>query len=167
MTNITKIEPAHHAAILRLNARFVHWLAPMDAADLEDILSRTAYARRVGTDSSTQAVLFGYAHDVDYPEHKNLAWLRGHLDNFFYIDRVIIDADSHGQGLGRALYDDVAAFARARGHSVLACEVNTVPDNPGSHAFHLRLGFEVLGEQSYPEKRAGKGVTVRYYAKAL
>ena len=101
------------------------------------------------------------------PSIKNLAWLRERVDNFFYIDRVIIGEDAQGQGLGRTLYDDVAAFAQARGHTSLVCEVNTVPDNPGSHAFHLRLGFEVLGEQNYPEKRAGKGVTVRYYAKAL
>ncbi len=85
------------------------------------------------------------------------------MNNFFYIDRVIIGAGAQGQGLGRKLYDDVAVFARARGHSALVCEVNTVPDNPGSHAFHLRMGFEILGEQSYPEK----GVTVRYYNKPL
>ncbi|MEP3655659.1 MAG: GNAT family N-acetyltransferase [Litorimonas sp.] len=157
---IKDIRPEHHKRILKLNAEFVYWLSPLDHDELSQLLSHADYARQA--DDAT-GVLIGYAHDVDYPDHWNLEWLRPRLQNFFYIDRIIIDGTAQGRGLGQALYADVAEYARLRGYSWLACEVNTVPDNPGSHAFHLRDGFHSLGEQSC----AGKDKAVRYYAKAL
>ena len=156
---ISDIKAAHHAQILRLNQDFVHWLAPMDQAELTYVLQRAAYARQI---NDAAGVLLGYAHDADYPDHGNLNWLKTQLDNFFYLDRIIIDGAAHGQGLGRRLYADVEDFARQRGHKWLACEVNTVPDNAGSHRFHLQAGFRNIGEQAFSDEKA-----VRYYAKAL
>lgn len=157
---IEDIKPEHYAKFLRMNAEFVHWLSPLDLEGLSYILARADYARQA---ENAAGVLVGYAHDVDYPEHWNLEWLRPRLDNFFYIDRVIIDRKAHGRGLGRRLYEDVTDYARSCGYDWLACEVNTVPENPGSHAFHIKEGFAGLGEQAFP----AKGKAVRYYAKAL
>ena len=157
---ITDISPEHYGTVLRLNAEFVQWTAPMDAAALDLIMGHADYARQINDGAG---ILIGYAHDTHYPDHKNLIWLRQHLSNFFYIDRIIIGTAAQGQKLGRKLYDDIADFARARGHSHLACEVNTVPDNPGSHRFHLRFGFEPIGERDFPDDNK----SVRYYAKAL
>ena len=157
---IGEITPRHHAKLLQMNREFVHWLSPMDQDELLYVLGRAAYARQV---NDAEGVLIGYAHDVDYPDHWNMMWLSSRLQNFFYIDRVIIDGAEQGTGLGQALYADVEAFARSRGYDWLACEVNTVPDNPGSHGFHLSQGFEPLGEQDFPKKEKA----VRYYAKAL
>ena len=105
----------------------------------------------------------GYARDTNWPDHKNLTWLRARLDDFFYIDRIIIDGRAQGQGLGQTLYQDIEDFARQLGHKYLACEVNTIPDNPGSHRFHEAFGFKALGVEDYP----AYGKAVRYYAKAL
>jgi len=156
---IAEITSAHHAQILRINTEFVHWLSPMDQAELTYVLDRAAYARQI---NEAAGILIGYAHDVDYPEHWNIGWLKSRLGNFFYIDRIIIDAGAQGQGLGQRLYADVERFARSRGHQWLACEVNTVPDNLGSHSFHKACGFKPLGEQVFSKVKA-----VRYYAKAL
>lgn len=157
---IGDIGPDHYKDVLRLNQTFVHWTAPMDAAALKFILSHADYARQI---DSAAGVLIGYAHDTAYPDHKNLIWLRERLCNFFYIDRVIVDPAAHGSGLGRMLYEDVAKYARACGHSQLACEVNTVPDNPRSHQFHLRSGFAPIGERHFSDS----GKSVRYYALEL
>lgn len=143
-----------------MNAEFVHWLSPLDQAGLAYILTRADYSRQA---DNAAGVLMGYAHDVDYPDHWNMTWFRSRLENFFYIDRIIIDGQAQGRGLGRQLYADVIDFARSRGHAWLACEVNTLPDNPVSHAFHVKEGFTALGEQAFPEKAKA----VRYYAKAL
>jgi len=107
-------------------------------------------------------VLIGYAHDVDY-DHKNLQWLRARFDNFYYIDRIIIHANAQGKGLGQALYADFEAEARRKGLPRLVCEVNTKPNNPGSHAFHENLGFQALADVDYPDYNA----TLRYYEKSL
>ena len=157
---IGPIESRHHANLLRMNTEFVHWLSPLDVEKLHYILHRAAYQRQINEGAG---ILLGYAHNVNYPNHKNLAWLRGHLSNFFYIDRIIIDRAAHGQGLGYKLYEDVAAFARTQGYKWLACEVNTRPNNPASHAFHLKLGFKAIGDASYPDYDAA----LRYYTKPI
>lgn len=158
---INEIKSRHFPQILKINEEFVHWLSHWDEARMKWVLARSDYARQI---DEAQAVLIGYPHDVDYPEHhKNLDYLSRHLDNYFYIDRIIIDSASQGQGYGRILYEDMAKFARARGYDWLACEVNTKPDNPGSHAFHLKMGFEVMGDQAYPQYEAA----LRYYKKKL
>lgn len=157
---ISDLTPQHHAKLLHLNTEFVHWLSPLDQDALSYVLSRADYARQI---DEAAGVLIGYGHDVDYPNHWNIEWLKVRLENFFYIDRIIIDRAAQGQRLGQKLYADVAQYARSRGYAWLTCEVNTVPDNPGSHAFHLRNGFNSLGEQAFPDKDKA----VRYYAKAL
>jgi len=131
----------------------------MDAAELSYVLARAAYARQI---KDGAGVLIGYAHDADYPDHWNMNWLRARLENFFYIDRIIIDDEAQGQGLGQQLYRDIERFAAARGYKWLACEVNISPNNPRSHRFHKGAGFEAIGEQVFSDVKA-----VRYYAKAL
>jgi len=157
---IRDIEPRHYDQFLKLNEEFVHWLAPMDRDLLIWVLKRTVYARQIDDGAG---IFIGYPYDVDYPDHKNIDWLSGNLSNYFYIDRIIIAANAQGKGLGQKLYQDMEDFARERGYEYLACEVNTKPDNPGSHQFHLRLGFEPLGDQDYPKFK----VALRYYAKKL
>jgi predicted GNAT superfamily acetyltransferase len=156
---IEDVSSAHNAQILRMNREFVHWLAPMTQTGLDHILGRATYARQI---NDASGVLIGYAHDQDYPNHENLKWLKTRLDDFFYIDRIIIDRAAQGKGLGLRLYADVEAFARRRMHPWLACEVNIIPDNPASHRFHLKAGFQVMGEQVFSNLKG-----VRYYAKTL
>ena len=157
---ISAIEPKHFEKILKLNTEFVHWLSPLDEAGLLYLLDKASYTRQIDNGAG---VLIGYAHDTDYPDHKNLRWLNARLKNFFYIDRIIIDAAVHGQGYGQRLYKDLETYARERGYDWVACEVNTLPDNPDSHAFHLKRGFEPLGDEAYPEIDKA----LRYYAKPL
>ena len=163
---IGPILKSHRSKVLRMNQEFVHLLSPLDDDQLDYLLERASYQRQIDDGAG---VLLGYAHDVDYPDHKNLTWLRRYFDetektrSFFYIDRVIIGATAQGRGLGRHLYEDVESFARKIGCKWLVCEVNTRPNNPASHAFHAALGFVVIGEADYPQYDA----SVRYYAKRL
>lgn len=157
---IKSIKSNHYEQILKVNQEFVHWLAPLDRAQLDWVLSVATYKRQV---NDAKAVLFGYPHDADYPDHKNLIWLNRHVSNFFYIDRIIVDASAQGHGYGKLLYQDVENYARESGYSYMACEVNTQPNNPASHAFHLTMGYDAIGDQDYPDYDAA----VRYYKKAL
>lgn len=152
------IRAEHYAAILRNNEQFVHWLSPLDVTELTELLNHADYAKQR---NDGEAMLIAY--DGNGPRrHKNVDWLSERLENYFYIDRVIIGAAAQGQGAGRALYADLEIAARHRRYSHIACEVNTRPNNPGSHAFHLALGYEPLDDVDYPN-----GVSLRYYVRKL
>ncbi len=154
----SRIDPRHYPVILRNNAEFVHWLSPLDDAELIQLLKRSDYARQI---LQGEAALFAYDGASDN-RHKHLDWLSDHLDHYLYIDRIIVANSAQGQGAGRTLYHDLESFARKAGHTHLACEINTALDNPGSHAFHLKSGFSQLGEADYPD-----GLSVRYYVRKL
>lgn len=149
----------HHAKILRMNEEFVHWLSPLEEDELTTLLNLAQYKKQI---RNADGVLIGYAHNVDY-DHKNLKWLRARFDSFFYIDRIILASEAQGKGLGRQLYNDFEAEARRRGLPRLVCEVNTKPNNPGSHKFHEKMGFHSLGVADYPAFDA----SLRYYEKPL
>jgi predicted GNAT superfamily acetyltransferase len=72
-----------------------------------------------------------------------------------YVDRVVVDEAARRRGLAQALYADLARTAVER---PLVCEVNLEPPNPGSLAFHERLGFHPCGEAVDPRN----GKRVRY-----
>lgn len=88
-------------------------------------------------------------------ESENYAWFEARGVRHQYIDRIVVGAGAKGTGIGRALYESVFERARERGASEIAAEVNVRPPNPGSVAFHERLGFRQL------EERETKGGTVR------
>lgn len=142
-----------------MNDEFVYWLSPLNQDALANLLNLAHYKKQA---DDANGILIGYAHDVDY-DHKNLKWLRARFNQFYYIDRIIISAAAHGKGLGRALYADFEAEARRKGLSRLVCEVNTKPNNPGSHYFHENLGFKAIGDVDYPDFNA----SLRYYEKPL
>ena len=60
---------------------------------------------------------------------------------YVYIDQVAVAKESKGLGVGRALYSALEVIARREGAQALCCEVNTVPPNEESMAFHEALGF--------------------------
>lgn len=92
----------------------------------------------------------------------NYLWFRERHRRFAYVDRIVISATARGCGLARALYESLFVKARAAGHDMVCCEVNLDPPNPGSDAFHARLGFRETGRATLPN-----GKTVRYMTVAL
>ena len=156
---IGPILDSQHAKILRMNQEFVHWLSLLDENGLTELLNLAHYKKQI---HDATGVLIGYVHDVDY-DHKNLKWLRAKFNSFYYIDRIILDSAAQGKGYGKQLYADFEAEARQKNLPRLVCEVNTKPNNPGSHKFHERLGFRVIGDVDYPAYDA----SLRYYEKPL
>lgn len=157
-----RIELAHKDAILRNNARFVEWLSPLDSDALDHLMGVSDYARQL---MDGEACLFAYDGNSSY-RHKHVDWLSSRLSSYLYIDRIIIGDAAQRQGLGALFYEDVAEYARTHGFEAIACEVNTRPDNPASHRFHLAQGFNPLGEATYDVPGSGR-LSVRYYVRHL
>lgn len=141
-------------AVLALNNAHAAEVNALTAEALEALVAVAAHARVV--DGGHGFLLaFSERTPAQGPNH---AWFAARHAAFLYIDRVVTAPASRGMGHARRLYDDLAAVAAGR---PLCCEVNVAPPNPGSLAFHERLGFVACGEADDPRN----GKRVRYLIK--
>lgn len=150
--------PALLARVHALNAAHAEATSPLTLEDLA-AMARAAFHARATEDGA--AFLLAFDERADYAS-ANFRWFRDRYARFVYVDRIVVDAARQGAGLGRRLYADLFATARAAGKPRVTCEVNRVPPNPGSDAFHARLGFAPVGEG-----QPAPGKTVRYLVRPL
>lgn len=158
-SEISRIEPADEPAVLALNNEHAAELSWLDAARLSHLLGEAFHARRAG---NLDAFLIAFDQEAGY-DSPNFLWFRERYPRFVYVDRIAVAAHARGRGLARRLYDDLFRHARAAGHEVVTCEVNSDPPNPASDAFHAALGFEEAGSAAI---HGGKK-TVRYFVRRL
>ncbi|MEZ5931698.1 MAG: GNAT family N-acetyltransferase [Alphaproteobacteria bacterium] len=144
-TVVRGIGPADLDWLLALNNASVPHVNHLEPDDLAQILQFSSYARCINQDGRPAGALVALAPGTDY-RSAHYRWFGERYADFLYVDRVMIDRSAHKSGLGRRLYADLEAFARLRGASHLACEVNSEPPNPVSMAFHAALGFCAVGE---------------------
>lgn len=141
-----------------LNNAFAAETSYLEAEDWEGLVDRARFALAAMPDQA-----FLLAFDQKPAEvSPNFDWFAARYSGFVYVDRVVVAASAQGLGLGRALYEQLLVEARAVGFQRVACEVNIDPPNPGSLAFHERLGFAGVGEA-----RLANGKTVRYFVQEL
>ena len=81
----------------------------------------------------------------------NYAWFNERYDEFIYVDRIAVATDARNQGIGSMLYEKVFEYAKSNNIPVTA-EVSLRPPNQGSDRFHLRHGYDVVGELDHGEK---------------
>ncbi len=139
--------------VLALNRAEEQATSPLDAAALAALVAAADLAVTWADAGQAEAFILGFRPGATYAS-PNYRWFCDRLDDFLYIDRVVVAAAARGRGLARGLYRLAAASA---GDAALVCEVNLDPPNPGSDAFHAALGFAEMGRGS---PAAGK--TVRY-----
>src|SRR5215469_14016193 len=113
------------------------------------IFTKEAFAELVALSFRTRMTGERDAFLIALSEHApeiapNWRWFAARFPRFVYIDRVVVAEDSRKRGLGSLLYNDVMEAARGAGHTRLCCEVNIDPPNPGSDAFHTKMGFEEI-----------------------
>lgn len=77
----------------------------------------------------------------------NYQWFCHELDNFLYIDRIMVHADFRRRGIASLLYQHLEQIAVDEQLHSLCCEVNLLPPNPDSLALHRQLGFVQHGTQ--------------------
>lgn len=122
-------------------------------------MCRAGFAAWAPGDGS--AVLIAFDETADYAS-PNFRWFRDRYTRFVYVDRIVVAPHRRGDGMARQLYEALFEAARASGRGHVACEVNRVPPNPASDAFHARMGFAPVDEGS-----PAPGKTVRYLLRPL
>ncbi len=108
----------------------------------------------VGADDRVHGFLIAVDPGSAY-ESENYRFFEDRGIPHLYVDRIVVDSDARGSGIGRLLYAAVFERARSAGLAEVTCEVNLEPPNPESLAFHARLGFTQIAEQRT------KGGTIR------
>ena len=129
--------------VIELNLLNVALLAPMDAARLRDLVEVADRFDVVDVDGEFGGFVVTFASGTTY-DSENYRWFGDRFgDRFYYLDRIVLSDRFRRRGLGTFVYDEVEAVAAAYGR--LALEVNVVPRNDVSLAFHTRRGFVEVG----------------------
>jgi predicted GNAT superfamily acetyltransferase len=129
-------------AVLALNERNVEALAPMDEPRLRQLRGLAERFDVVEFDGTFAGFVITFAPGTSY-DSENYAWFSERHEDFSYLDRIVLHEDMRRRGLGTFVYDEVETAAKARGR--LALEVNLVPRNDASLAFHAQRGFAEVG----------------------
>jgi uncharacterized protein len=129
-------------AVLALNERNVEALAPMDEPRLHLLRGLAERFDVVELDGTFAGFVITFAPGTSY-DSENYAWFSGRYEDFSYLDRIVLHEGVRRRGLGTFVYDEVETAAKARGR--LTLEVNLVPRNDVSLAFHARRGYAEVG----------------------
>ena len=142
--SIRDITRADLYAVLALNQSEVPHVGGLEMIALQDFQATAVYFRAATSDEGEiLAFLVGLGPGADYAS-LNYRWFSERYEKFAYIDRIAVAENARRRGIAAALYEDFAEASRSWS-PMLCCEVNLLPPNPGSMAFHERLGFSRAG----------------------
>src|SRR6202046_2192626 len=145
-------------ALIALNNVHARELSWVEKPQFETMIHNAVYARGI---APNKGFLIAFDQNALY-ENFNFLWFRARYENFTYVDRIVVHSAFRGQGVARALYEDLFKLARSQSQNLIVCEVNSDPPNPVSDLFHNRLGFNHVGDSLIPS-----GKRVQYLAKHL
>lgn len=143
MPVLRPVTEADHAAVLALNQRNVEALAPMDEARLRELAKLADRFDVLEVDGQFAGFVITFPAGTSY-DSENYRWFaERHGDRFYYLDRIVLDDSFRRRGLGGFVYDEMESVAKAFGR--LTLEVNLLPRNDVSLAFHRRRGYREVG----------------------
>jgi predicted GNAT superfamily acetyltransferase len=145
MFSIRPFASADTDRVLSLNAGARPNVAPLDDAELARLHALSSTHLVAVDGGAVLGYALSFAHDDEYDGEEFQALRVMLAQPFSYIDQVVVLASARAAGIGRRLYEAIERAAVLRGARCLCCEVNTAPPNPGSLAFHGRLGFIAIG----------------------
>jgi uncharacterized protein len=132
-----------HAAVLALNNGATPHVNELSGDAFGWIAAHADYFRVAEDDTGLAGFMIALRPGLDYWS-LNYRWFSARGADFLYLDRIVVAERARNAGVGRALYDDIDRFAAGTWRRI-ALEVNLLPPNPGSLAFHERLGFVKVG----------------------
>ena len=149
------IEIADLVRVLEINNANTPGVSELTFAELESDLSNSLHALVIDNERG-DVCAFCITFDPNAPDAgANHQWFAERYKSFVYLDRIAIDSNHQNRGLGALLYQSVEQrMLKSAEHSLLCCEVNLEPPNPGSLRFHKRIGFTEIGQQSFDNEHS-------------
>jgi predicted GNAT superfamily acetyltransferase len=133
------------AEVLTLNEANVEMLAPMDEDRLELLRGMADRCDVLDVDGAFAGFVMTFGPGVPY-DSENYRWFtRRHQRHggFYYLDRIVLHEKFRRQGLGGFVYDEIERVAAPYGR--LSLEINLIPRNDASLAFHAARGYVEVG----------------------
>ena len=160
---VRNIEIADLARALEINNANTPGVSELTLAELQLDFKNSLHALAIDNEhGEVCAFCITFAQDAS-DAGDNHRWFAERYESFVYLDRIAIDSDYQNRGLGVQLYQSVEyEMLQSVEHSMLCCEVNLEPPNPGSLRFHQRIGFKECGVES-----TAPGYAVTYLYKIL
>ena len=149
MPLLRPVTDADAADVLALNERNVELLAPMDEMRLGQLRGWSDRFDVLESDGEFAGFVVTFGPGTPY-DSENYRWFteRHGEHGFYYLDRIVLHEDFRRQGLGGFVYDALETVAAKHGR--MALEVNVVPRNDASLAFHERRGYLEVGRLGDP-----------------
>ena len=143
------IEIADLVRVLEINNANTPGVSELTFAELESDLNNSLHALAIDNERG-DVCAFCITFDPNAPDAgANHHWFAERYKSFVYLDRIAIDSNHQNRGLGALLYQAVEQrMLDSSEYSLLCCEVNLEPPNPGSLRFHQRIGFTEVGQHS-------------------
>ena len=160
---VRNIEIADLARVLEINNANTPGVSELTMSELETDIENCLHALAIDNEHG-EVCAFCITFDPGAPDAgANHQWFAERYKSFVYLDRIAIDSTHQNLGLGALLYLTVEQrMLESAEHSLLCCEVNLEPPNPGSLRFHKRIGFSECGVES-----TAPGYVVTYLQKLL
>jgi predicted GNAT superfamily acetyltransferase len=143
---IRSANAADAVQIADLNDVFVSVTSPMDAQRFLELFELCSYCLVVDDGEQLLGFVIAMRNAAPY-DNGNYQWFEARVRNMVYVDRIVLAADTRGQGLGHQLYEELSTMALADGCSVMTAEMDIEPPNTHSLHFHSKRGFVEHGQR--------------------
>ena len=142
MADLRPLRDTDVADVLALNEANVSKLTTMDEAKLHELRDIADRFDVLDVDGAFGGFVITFAQGAPY-DSENYSWFSARHRRFYYLDRIALHERFRRRGLGTFVYDELERVAAPYGR--LALEVNLVPRNGVSLAFHERRGYVEVG----------------------
>ena len=144
---IIDVKKRDFSEILSLNQKAMPAVSFMDEGSLEYFHNVSEYFKLIkrGKENKICGFLIGLTDKLKY-KSENYLWFSKRYSSFMYVDRIVIQKDSVGLGLGTMLYNDLIDYSKDKFKNII-CEYNIKPMNLISKKFHEKFGFKRVGNQ--------------------
>ncbi len=130
------------AVVLKINNDCVPEVGELDADKLAVLAQGAAFFQVAESEhGDVLGGLIGLDEAAEQYKSPNYRYFCERHPSLAYVDRIFFSEAARNQGLGQQIYRAFFQWARDNDKPVVCAEVNTIPDNPGSHRFHQRAGF--------------------------
>ena len=121
-----------------------------DLSELEDFRARVNWSENIFVykyEDVIKAFVLCMREEQDY-KSPNYEYISNHFNKFLYVDRIAVQEHFRRKGIAEKIYSTVIDKGKENNLDIL-CEVNTIPSNEPSMAFHQKMGFEEIGTNDF------------------